>query len=231
MTDYTLHSFMESGNAYKAALMLELSGADWRPVWVDFFNGETRTLEFRALNVMGEVPVLVDHTTRDENDENLTLSQSGVILYHLCERFTDFAPRDKLEDREVLRWLLFDNQKLTGMVGPYRFLTHFKGMENEATEFLRGRMMGALKVLETHLADREWVAADRCTIADISLWFLKRRGIAVAIAACGNYLSGAATPLVMSGFIAAGGWRYAYDAIAVITLVQLRFFRRGGTAV
>ncbi|OWU86301.1 MFS transporter [Oceanicola sp. 22II-s10i] len=58
-------------------------------------------------------------------------------------------------------------------------------------------------------------------IADISLWFLKRRGIAVAIAACGNYLSGAATPLVMSGFIAAGGWRYAYDAIAVITLVGM----------
>ena len=169
MTDYTLHSFMESGNAYKAALMLELSGADWRPVWVDFFNGETRTLEFRALNVMGEVPVLVDHTTRDENDENLTLSQSGTILYHLCERFTDFAPHSKMEDREVLRWLLFDNQKLTGMVGPYRFLTHFKQMENEATEFLRGRMMNAFKVLETRLADREWVAAPHCTIADLSL--------------------------------------------------------------
>ena len=169
MTDYTLHCFRESGNAYKAALMLQLNEADWRPVWVDFFNGETRTPEFRELNVMGEVPVLIDHTVRDANDENLTLSQSGTILYHLCERFTDFAPRDKLEDREVLRWLLFDNQKLTGMIGPYRFLTHFMKKDDEATAFLRGRMMGALKVLETHLSEREWVAADHCTIADISL--------------------------------------------------------------
>ena len=169
MTDYTLHCFMESGNAYKAALMLELNGADWQPVWVDFFNGETRTEDFRALNVMGEVPVLVDHTMRDANDENLTLSQSGTILYHLCERFTDYAPRDRLEEREVLRWILFDNQKLTGMVGPYRFLSHFKHQENEATAFLRGRMLNSFKILETHLANREWVAANHCTVADLSL--------------------------------------------------------------
>ena len=169
MPDYTLHCFRESGNAYKAALLLQLVEADWQPVWVDFFNGETRTEDFRALNVMGEVPVLVDHTMRDSNDENLTLSQSGVILYNLCERFTQFAPADKLEDREVLRWLLFDNQKLTGMIGPLRFLTHFKEQENEATAFLRGRMLNSLTVLETHLADREWVAADHSTIADISL--------------------------------------------------------------
>jgi hypothetical protein len=42
MAEYTLHCFAQSGNCYKAALMLALSGADWEPVWVDFFNGETR---------------------------------------------------------------------------------------------------------------------------------------------------------------------------------------------
>ena len=169
MSDYTLHSFLESGNAYKAALMLQLNEADWRPVWVDFFNGETRTPDYRAVNVMGEVPVLVDHTMRDQNDEELTLSQTGVILYHLCERFTDFAPRDKFEDRECLRWLLFDNHKLTGYTATYRFLSHFLKQDDAATDFLRGRMLNAFKVLEAHLADREWVATDRATIADISL--------------------------------------------------------------
>ena len=169
MSDYTLHSFVQSGNAYKCALMLELAGADWRPEFVDFLNGATRTPEYRALNEMGEVPVLVDHTMRDENDENLTLTQSGVILYHLCERFTDFAPRTKLEDREVLRWLLFDNHKLTGNLAPYRFLTHYMKKSGPETEFLRGRMMSALKVLERRLGSREWVATDRCTIADLSI--------------------------------------------------------------
>jgi len=41
MAEYRLHCMKESGNAYKAALMLQLSGCDWAPVWVDYFNGET----------------------------------------------------------------------------------------------------------------------------------------------------------------------------------------------
>ena len=53
-----LHCFGESGNAYKAALAMELAGMDWQPVHVDFFKGATRAPEFRALNPMGEVPVL-----------------------------------------------------------------------------------------------------------------------------------------------------------------------------
>ena len=51
-----LWCFGESGNAYKAALTMELAGYDWRPVHVDFFNGEARSAAFRALNEMGEVP-------------------------------------------------------------------------------------------------------------------------------------------------------------------------------
>lgn len=168
MPDYTLHCFRESGNAYKVALMLQLADAAWLPVWVDFFGGETRTPDYRALNVMGEVPVLVDQTMRDENDENLTLTQTGVILTHLAERFTGYAPRDRAEEREVLRWLLFDNHKLTGYTAPYRFLTHFLKKDDAATEFLEGRMRNAFKVLDAHLTDRDWLVADRCTIADLS---------------------------------------------------------------
>ena len=166
MADYTLHCFLQSGNAYKAALMLQLAGADWKPQFVDFMNGGARTPEFRALNEMGEVPVLVDHT----GESDLTLTQSGVILYHLCERFTDFAPRTKEEDREVLRWILFDNHKLTGSLSVYRFLKIFMNKaESDEAQFMRGRMIPALKTLERRLADRDWVATDRCTIADISL--------------------------------------------------------------
>ncbi|MEM7733558.1 MAG: MFS transporter [Pseudomonadota bacterium] len=56
-------------------------------------------------------------------------------------------------------------------------------------------------------------------IADVSLWFLKRRGIAVAITASGNYLAGAIWPVLLVGMIAEQGWRYVYVLLAVIVLV------------
>lgn len=58
-------------------------------------------------------------------------------------------------------------------------------------------------------------------IADISHWFLRRRGIAVAVAASGNYLSGAIWPIVLAGLQADQGWRAVFLALAVITLVVL----------
>lgn len=58
-------------------------------------------------------------------------------------------------------------------------------------------------------------------IADVSQWFLKRRGVAVAIAACGNYLSGTIWPMVLKPMIAAGDWRQAYIALAIIVLAAV----------
>ena len=77
MPEYQLYCFAQSGNAYRAALMLNLIGADWKPVFVDFFKGETRTPEYRGeINEMGEAPVLA------HGDRKLT--QSGVILTYLA---------------------------------------------------------------------------------------------------------------------------------------------------
>ncbi|MEX0369769.1 MAG: CynX/NimT family MFS transporter [Tateyamaria sp.] len=56
-------------------------------------------------------------------------------------------------------------------------------------------------------------------IADISHWFMKRRGIAVAIAASGNYLSGAIWPILLADILQYQGWRMAYAVLAVATLV------------
>ena len=49
MAEYELYCFAQSGNAYRAALMLNLIGADWRPLFVDFFGkGIPRTAEYRS---------------------------------------------------------------------------------------------------------------------------------------------------------------------------------------
>ncbi len=99
-----------------------------------------------------------------------TLSQSGVILDYLAERFGRFGPDSEDERREILRWLLFDNHKLTASIATYRYLLRFmKTGETPVTQFLAGRMRSALGVLDAHLAGRDWVAAGRPTIADLSL--------------------------------------------------------------
>jgi glutathione S-transferase len=82
-TDFTLYCFAQSGNAFKVALMLNLCGAKWQPRFVDFFGGETRKQEYRAINEMGEVPVLEHGAKR--------LSQSGVILDYLVSIFRSFG--------------------------------------------------------------------------------------------------------------------------------------------
>lgn len=158
-----LYCFGESGNAYKAALALQLSGCDWAPVFVDFFNGATRTPEFRAINEMGEVPVLVD--------SGVKLTQSGVILDYIAEKTGQFGGHSPAERREVLRWLFWDNHRLSGMIGPRRFIANFlpeaKRPEG-AVAFMQGRLKAAYSVLNAHLDGRSWIAGGAPTIADLS---------------------------------------------------------------
>jgi len=162
MAEYTLYCFAQSGNAYKPALMLELAGADWSPRHVDYFHGETRTPAYRAINVMGEVPVL-EHDGR-------RLSQSGVIMDYLGERYPQFGARDGDERRELLRWLLFDNHKLTSYTATYRFMRTFvKDPNRDVLLEFRKRAETAWGILDAHLQGRRYVAADRLTIADLSL--------------------------------------------------------------
>jgi len=162
VAEYTLHCFAQSGNCYKPALMLELAGADWAPRYVDYFGGETRTPAYRALNAMGEAPVL-EHDT-------LRLAQSGVILDYLADKLGQFGPRDDNERREILRWLLYDNHKLTSYTATYRFMRQYVRDPDRAVmaEFRR-RAESAWDVLNAHLEGRRYVAADRLTIADLSL--------------------------------------------------------------
>ncbi len=163
MSEFTLYCFAQSGNAYKGALMLNLCGADWQPRFVDFFNGETKTPEYRqSINEMGEVPVLA-HGARK-------FSQSGVILDYLSGHFGRFGPENEDERREILRWTLYDNYRFTSTTGLYRFLTALqKTGRTPVTEFLSARMHGALDVLDKHFSTHDFVAASRPTTADISL--------------------------------------------------------------
>lgn len=158
-----LHCFGESGNAYKAALAMELAGLDWQAVHVDFFNGATRAPEFRRLNPMGEVPVL--------ELADRVLTQSGIIQDWVIERTGKLGGAGPDERREVWRWVLFDNHKVSGIAGPLRFNMNFlpeAKRSAEVNQFMAMRLSSALKVLEAELSQRDWLVGDAITCADIS---------------------------------------------------------------
>ncbi len=201
MSDYQLYCFGESGNSYKAALMLELAGQKWEPIFVDFFNGETRTPEYRSqVNEMGEAPVLVHGDKK--------ISQSGVILNYLAEQTRKFGPKNEDERREILRWTLFDNHKLTSYIATLRYMIALaKTGETPVTEFLRGRVLNSLKLVNGHLTNHDFMIGKRPTIADLSM--------------CGYLYYGDELPFALSDFPKVEdwldriknipGWKHPYD--------------------
>lgn len=160
---YRLHYFPESGNSYKLALMLTLCGQTFEPVWTDFGGGVTRTPEWRAtVNEMGEIPVL------EEDGQRLT--QTAPILLQLAARYGLFGGETEAETFEILRWLFWDNHKLTGYMATYRYMRAFTPSADQAVlAFLRKRIDDYLGILNGHLADRPFAIGDRPTIADISM--------------------------------------------------------------
>ena len=140
---FRLYCFAQSGNAFKVALMLNLCGAKWEARFVDFFNGETRT------------PGTGKRSTRwarcrCSSTAAKRLSQSGVILHYLADHFGKFQGEDKLE---VLRWMLWDNHKLTSYIATLRSWSLWpRWRDRQVHEFLRGRIKGSLGILDKHLS-------------------------------------------------------------------------------
>jgi glutathione S-transferase len=165
MSEYQLYCFAQSGNAYRAALMLNLIGAKWEPIWIDFFGaGVQRTPDYRAgVNEMGEVPVLVHGKKK--------LTQSGVILTYLSDLTGKFKPQGEDERLEALRWIIFDNQKVNGFLGPFRFQKNFAKPAGDPAvmTFMKGRIDGALAIVNKRLTGRQFLVSDKPTIADISM--------------------------------------------------------------
>jgi glutathione S-transferase len=111
---------------------------------------------------MGEVPVL-EHRGR-------RFSQSGVILDYLAEHYPQYAARGADERRELLRWLLFDNHKLTSYTATYRFMrTLTADPKPDVLAEFRRRAEAAWAVLDAHLEGRSFVLGDRLTYVDLSL--------------------------------------------------------------
>src|SRR6185312_12709445 len=88
-----------------------------------------------------------------------------------AERSGKFKPEGEDARLEALRWIIFDNQKVNGFLGPYRFLKNFAPVKGDPAvmAFLKGRIDGNLAILDKRLGATPWMLGDKPTIADISL--------------------------------------------------------------
>ena len=163
MPNYRLHYFPESGNSYKLALMLTLCGQTFEPVWTDFGGGVTRTPEWRgSVNEMGEIPVL--------EEDGVRLTQTAPILLKLSEQYGRFGGATAEGKFEVLRWLFWDNHKLTSFMATYRYLRTFtRSPDPHVLAYLRKRLDDFLGILEQHLQRNAFAIGDRPTVADFSM--------------------------------------------------------------
>lgn len=163
MPYYRLHYFPESGNSYKLALMLKLCGQEFEPVWTDFAGGVTRSAEWRAnVNAMGEIPVL--------EEDGVKLTQTAPLLLKLAEQYGKFGGDTPAEKYEILRWLFWDNHKLTGYMATYRFMRSFTPKPNpQVLTHFRRRLDDFLGILEAHAASSAFAAGDKPTVADFSM--------------------------------------------------------------
>ena len=164
---YKLHSFSQSGNCYKVALLLQALRQPWEAVhmpFADFGAGVQRSEGWRQeQNQMGELPIL------ETGGKKLT--QSGAILIHLAGRHGAYGGQSDGERQEVLRWILFDNHKFTSYFATLRFLKSFSPVAPDPAvdKWLRGRVDAAYGIAERHLATREYLVGSAPTIADMSL--------------------------------------------------------------
>ena len=159
-----LYCFGESGHSYKAALALQLADIDWTPIFVDFFNGETRSDQYRnQVNEMGEAPVLVDG--------DIKLTQSGVIQNYLYNKTGKHGGKDEAEKLEILRWLLWDNHKLSSFAGNTRFLMNFFPKDKRpqpVIDFNLARLKSSYGILENALTDKDFLVGNNISHADMT---------------------------------------------------------------
>jgi glutathione S-transferase len=162
----TLYSMQRSGNSYKVRLALAHLGVPYRLVEVDILKGESRTPEFLAKNPNGQVPLL-------EVAPGRYLAESNAILWHLVSG-TPLRPADRIDRARALQWMFFEQHSLEPNIGAaYFWLTLVKGgreLQQHALEDWMEEGYRALGVMENHLKQNRYFAADRYTVADIALY-------------------------------------------------------------
>lgn len=161
----TLYDNADSGNGYKARLLLHLLGIPYRRIEIDLDRGETRTPAFLAKNPNGRIPTL-------ELDDGTCLPESNAILFYLADG-TPYLPDSRLARAQVLQWMFFEQYSHEPYVATPRYIVWHLGRDHPRIKELPGRLEAgrqALGVMKGHLEKTRFFVGERVSIADIALY-------------------------------------------------------------
>ena len=157
-------------NGHKVTIFLEETGLPYTLRPVNIGKGEQFDPAFLAIAPNNRIPAIVDHVPPD-GDGPLSMMESGAILLYLAEKFGAFLPTDPAKRAEALSWLFWQMGSAPYLGGGFG---HFYAYAPFKIEYCVDRFAMEVKrqmdVLDRNLADREYMAGDEYSIADISIW-------------------------------------------------------------
>jgi glutathione S-transferase len=162
---YTLHGSSRSGPTYKVGLMLSLLGEPFDYEHVNMREGEHKRPAYLAKQRFGQVPLLVD------NENGRHLCQSASILEYLADRSGRFSGASLDERIRAREWMFWDFDRLAPHVyRPRAARSGFRQLDPAVLTQHEIDGKAALKVVDEHLAGRDWIVGDGPTVADIDLY-------------------------------------------------------------
>lgn len=161
----TIYGMALSGNCYKLKLMAELLTIDYQWYEVNIIKGESRTPDFLEKNPNGKVPLMI-------LEDGTCLPESNAGLYYLA-RDSEFFPKDKLAQAQVLQWMFFEQYTHEPAIAVARFINKFLPENHPRCSELPSLLEKgnqALGIMDQHMGGRDWFVGERATIADIALF-------------------------------------------------------------
>ena len=151
-------------NGRKASIALEEMGLDYTAHSINIGEGEQLAPDFLKISPNNKIPAIVD------NDTGQSLMESGAILLYLAEKTGRFMPTDTAARWQAMEWLMWQMGGFGPFLGQVHHFVHYnRGKAPYAEERFSKEAARLYKVLDTHLADRDFVAGDY-SIVDMAIW-------------------------------------------------------------
>ena len=155
-----------SGNSYKVRLLLALLGRPYQHIGMEYETEALESAHAAKKLPLKKLPVL-------ELSDGTRIPESNAILCYLADG-TDWFPNDPIERAQTLAWMFWEQNQHEGTIAVRAALLSYESRKHLATPERLAELLDAghdrLAQMEARLAEQDWLATERPTIADLSLY-------------------------------------------------------------